>query len=97
KESSFRITSSSNGTDCMNLNEFCMDAFGTQTFSERNMKTGFSFMSGHAGPPLQVSPNIGDGHKTAPAPWVPRNQADANAPQRLATSLPSRGDLRCRT
>src|SRR5262245_8843073 len=76
KESSFRITSSSNGTYCMNLNEFCMDAFGTQTFSERNMKTGFSFMSGHAGPPLQVSPNIGDGHKTAPAPWVPRNQAD---------------------
>ena len=71
KESSFRITCSSHGTDCMNLNEFCMGAFGTQTFSERNMKAGFSFMSGHAGPLLQVSPNIGDGHKTAPAPWVP--------------------------
>lgn len=51
----------------MNLNEFCMDAFGTQTFSERNMKAGSSFMSGHASPQLQVSPNIGDGHKMAPA------------------------------
>src|SRR6266567_7234528 len=77
KGTSFRITSSSNGTDCMNLNEFFMDAFGTQTFSKRNMKAGFSFMSGHAGPQLQVSPNIGDGHKTAPA-------IDANGPQRLA-------------
>jgi hypothetical protein len=51
----------------MNLNEFFMDAFGTQTFSKRNMKAGFSFISGHGCPLLQVSPNIGDGHKMAPA------------------------------
>src|SRR6266478_4243405 len=110
KGTSFRITSSSNGTDCMNLNEFFMDAFGTQTFSKRNMKAGFSFISGHGCPLLQVSPNIGDGHKMAPAKasaspacrsqrspdWRQRDERHPAPVRLLATDLDQRPVLQCR-